>query len=119
MPDRQFDGLVPIDEPGGGEVVPSNDGRLFTLRAPVTPTCAVDLRGKDVLARALARNDETWMSDPFGHDPDRPEDLRDGLELDFPRPPGACAVTWWRPCGARFGIFRKTRLSERLSSTTG
>jgi hypothetical protein len=85
--------LVVVDTPEDVTIVPTREGRILPRRAPVSPTRAVDLRGRDVLALVRARDGEAWVSDPFGRNPDVPGDQRDGIELEFPRPPGARDVT--------------------------
>jgi hypothetical protein len=82
--------LLVVDHPPGTRVVPSLDGRLHTLTAPVAPERAEDLRGADV--RGLVAGDGGgWLSNPLAHD--RPGDGRDGVVLEFRRPPDASAVT--------------------------
>jgi hypothetical protein len=84
-----------VDHAPGTEVVPGADGRPYVVRRPVAPTWArvlptSSLDRSDVpVAALLSRTDgETWASDFRGRDPGVPEQLRDGVELEFPRPAG-------------------------------
>jgi len=82
--------LLVLDRRPGVRVVPSVSGALHTFAAPVAPQRAADLRGENVLP--LLRADRRWVSRPLGEDMDEPRGLRDGLVLEFPRPPGAASV---------------------------
>jgi hypothetical protein len=81
--------LLVVDHPRGTEVVPAFSGDLYVLSAPQAPTKAVDFRGSDVLALVRARDGDFWISDPFGRDPDNKAQVRDGLVVEFARPPDA------------------------------
>lgn len=85
--------LLVIDHPPGTRIVPSLDGRLHSLAAPVAPTRATDLRGSDVRALLAAESGRAWISNPFAYDRDRPGDARDGVIFEFPRPRGSSAAT--------------------------
>lgn len=81
--------LIVVDHPKGTEVVPELDGAIHTIGSPVAPLSAVDFDGQDV-AKLVTKKDEVfWESNPFSKDPEIPDDLRDGLVLEFPKPPGA------------------------------
>jgi hypothetical protein len=84
-----------VDHAPGTEVVPGSDGQPYVVRGPVPPTRARVLptgrldRSDVPVAALLSRTDgETWASDFRGRDPDVPGHLRDGVELEFPRPAG-------------------------------
>lgn len=78
--------LLAIDHPAGSRVYPSYGGKLFTLNEPKAPRTARDYAGANVLDRINTNDGEVWLSNPFGRDPQQPEDLRDGLTLEFDRP---------------------------------
>lgn len=78
-----------VDHPAGTSVLPDASGALHTFRGAQAPLAATDLRGADALAQVSARDGDEWRSDASGRRPDRPEDTRDGLLLQFARPPGA------------------------------
>lgn len=84
--------LIVVDGPEDVRVVPGPQDRLHGLRSRVAPIEATDLRGSNVLRLVAARDGEAWVSTPFGRDPESVEDRRDGLVLEFPRPPGASSV---------------------------
>ena len=82
-----------VDHAPGTEVVPASDGRPYVVRGLVAPTWARVLptsrldRSHVPVAALLSQTDgETWASDFRGRDPGVPEQLRDGVELEFPRP---------------------------------
>ena len=85
--------LIVVDGPEDARVVPGPGGRLHGLRSRVAPVEATDLRGSNVLPLVASRDGEAWVSSPFGRDPESPEDRRDGLVVEFPRPPGASSVS--------------------------
>lgn len=82
--------LVVVDHPPGTRVVPGLDGSLHLLGPAATaPTEVRDLRGRDLRAPLAARDGTGWTSDALAVAPE----LRDGLELQLPRPAGARSVT--------------------------
>ena len=85
--------LVVADAPPGTRVAATPDGRLIALVDPAPPRRALDLRGHDVTGLLRATDGTVWFSNPWGRDPERRDDLRDGLVLDFERPLGADSVT--------------------------
>lgn len=81
--------LIAVDHPKGAKVVPESYGTIHTISSPVAPFSATDFDGQDV-TRIIAKKDELfWESNPFSKDPEIPDELRDGLILEFPKPPGA------------------------------
>ena len=84
--------LLAIDHPAGSRVYPAFSGQLFTLNEPRAPRTVRDYAGTDVRDRILANDTEFWLSNPFGRDPQQPEDLRDGIALEFDRPAGTTSA---------------------------
>ena len=85
-----------LDHPRGTEVVPDALGQLHAVRQIQAPTTgralsAVGLTGGNgrVAALVAAADGEAWVSDGPGLDPSLPGELRDGIELQYPRPRGA------------------------------
>ena len=85
--------LLVADAPTGAWVVPAPDGRLLALTSPLSPRRVRDLRGRDVTPLLERVDGVSWLSSPWGRDPERDEDLRDGLVMEFDRPSGAGSVT--------------------------
>jgi hypothetical protein len=85
--------LLVVDGPPGARIVPSLAGRLHALAAPIPPTRATTLRGEVVTRLLAAREGDAWISSPLGRDPESVEDSRDGLIVEFSRPPRASTVT--------------------------
>ena len=89
-----------IDHAPGTEVVPDANGRVHVVNGGLAPVSGRGLpsarrgRGDTDLASLLARtDDDLWVSDAWGREASVPEDLRDGVELEYPRPKdGAAAV---------------------------
>jgi hypothetical protein len=81
-----------IDHAAGVRVVPANDGRLLTFAAPVRPTAAQDLRSANALPAIVNLDESYWRSDLSGRRADDPAQVRDGLELTFPKPRDAARV---------------------------
>ncbi len=95
--------LLVVDHPRGTRVIPSFTGQLHTVSAPRPPITAVAQNGANVLELVRAKDDQVWMSNPFGRNPDDQAEGRDAIELEFPRPPRADTAklvfnvqnTWW------------------------
>jgi hypothetical protein len=88
-----------VDHSPGTEVVPDALGRLHVFRTAVTPevgrvipSSAPDRRTGSVAALVAASDGEAWVSDWWGRDPSIPGDLRDGIELTYPRPEEASSA---------------------------
>lgn len=84
--------LLGVAHPLGTEVVPSFSGKFHTFSAPRPPVAARDLRGTDILSLVKAKDELVWVSNPFGRNPQNKQEVRDGLVLEFPCPPGAASV---------------------------
>jgi hypothetical protein len=84
-----------VDHPLGTEIVPDALGRLHAVRDASAPIAGRALpssartSGGSVVALVARADGEAWVSDGRGRDPALPGDWRDGVELEFPRPPGA------------------------------
>lgn len=85
-----------VDHRPGTEVLPDAAGRLHVLSGAVAPASgrAIGRARRDpssvAVAEALRSADgRAWVSDARDRDPSVPEDLRDGIELEFPRAAGA------------------------------
>ncbi len=81
--------VLAVDHDPDVTIAPDGSGRLHTLGRLIAPVSAHDFRGRDALARVRAADGWNWESNPSGRDTARPADLRDGLEVAFPRAPGA------------------------------
>lgn len=81
--------VLAVDHAPGVGIAPDGDGVLHSVGPLVPPRSAHDFLGRDALARVRARDDWNWESVPSGRDSARLADVRDGLELVFPRPHGS------------------------------
>jgi len=81
--------VLAVDHDPDVTVAPDGGGQLHTLGRLSAPLSAHDFRGRDALARVRAADGWNWESNPSGRDTARQADLRDGLEVAFPRPAGA------------------------------
>jgi hypothetical protein len=68
-------------------------GRLLALGDPRPPREVRDFRGHDLTALLQETDGQVWLSSPWGRDPQRLADLRDGLEMEFARPPERDSAT--------------------------
>lgn len=102
-----------VDHPKGTRVVPTAAGKLLTFRDPAAPLAATDLRGKDALDVVSRRDEREWTSNLSNRNPERLEDARDGLVLDFAKPPGAKRAKLW--VGARNTPWSSDMLEYLLS----
>jgi len=81
--------VLAVDHDSGLTVAPDAAGRLHTIGALTSPVAARDFRGRDALAQVRAADGWNWESSPGGRAAMTVADLRDGLELAFPRRGGA------------------------------
>ncbi len=81
--------LLAVDHPDSVQVVPSFDGTLYTVCSPQTPLSAIDYRGANMLGSVKQPDTEFWVSNPFNRIPGADDQIRDGLELEFAKPPEA------------------------------
>jgi len=81
--------LVVVDHAVGSRIVPTLSGEILELRAPQPAARAADLAGWNVLDLLARPDGRSWISNPFGRDPDDRNQLRDGVVLEFDRPKGA------------------------------
>jgi hypothetical protein len=77
--------LLAVDHERSMGVAPGSDGRLYSVGRLVPPARAADLAGRDALAAVRATDSVGWESVVTSRDPIAPADVRDGLELAFPR----------------------------------
>lgn len=89
--------LLAVDVPAGVDVVTGPDGALHAFGSSRPPAAARDLAGRDAIALVRAADDLLWAGDLLvtgDRDSGAP---REGLELEFRRPPdattGVLAVT--------------------------
>jgi hypothetical protein len=83
--------LLAVDHAPGLTVAPGGDGRIYALGELAPPLSARDDRGADALPRVRAPDGWGWESSPSGRDTSRVADIRDGIELAFPKPATADA----------------------------
>jgi hypothetical protein len=78
--------VVVVDHPAGHTIAPDGQGHIHTLGRLTAPSSARDFRGGDALARVSKTDGWGWESNPSGRDTAVTQDIRDGLEVVFPRP---------------------------------
>lgn len=81
--------LLVADHPKGMEVYPSFEGKLYNVSAPQPPVTAVTSSGDNIRESLRKKDGDYWLSSPFNRNPNNPADLRDGVVLEFSRPPGS------------------------------
>lgn len=84
--------LLAVDHPLNTRIVPSFSGSLHTFSSPISPNRASDFRGNEVRTLVAAKDDQVWVSNPFGRNPENKAEVRDGLLLEFPRSAGATSA---------------------------
>jgi hypothetical protein len=85
--------VLAIDHRPGIEVVPDALGGLHSATQLHAPVRATDFRGRDAMDRIAAADGWHWESALSLRDTSVVEDIRDGLELAFVRPPHAATAT--------------------------
>lgn len=80
--------LLAVDHARGTQVIPSFTGEAVVIQNPRSPTAAVDSAGRNVLPLVKAPDQDVWLANPFGRDPEDPSQVRDAVTLDFRKSPG-------------------------------
>jgi hypothetical protein len=83
--------VLAVDHAPDVSVAPTPDGRLRAIGRLAEPIAARDSRGRDALARVRALDERIWESALVPRDTSRLDDIRDALDLTFPRPEGDSA----------------------------
>lgn len=95
--------LLVVDHPKDTDVVPDISGKVHTIYQPVVPDKAFDSKGNDLMPFFIKNDRVFWTTRIKGRDPDKKEDLRDELILEFPKPQdantakllvNACTTIW-------------------------
>ena len=81
--------LLVIDHDPQCTIAPDAGGTLHALGPLTPPIAARDFRRRDILRLVRETDALCWESVPTGRDTARADDIRDGLEVDFPRIAGA------------------------------
>lgn len=81
--------VLAVDHASTVTVAPDVQGRLHSVGPLTLPLAARDFRNHDALARVRATDGWAWESGPADRDSSLAADVRDGLEITFPRPSGA------------------------------
>lgn len=81
--------LLAVDHDPVVTVAPDGRGNLHTLGEAIAPSTARDFAGRDALKRVTGLDEWCWESVMQSRDPSSDADLRDGLEIEFPRDEGA------------------------------
>ena len=81
--------LLAVDHDPQCTIAPDPGGALHALGPLGEPSAAHDFRRRDVLRLVRANDPLSWESAPTVRDTARAEDIRDGLEIEFPRAAGA------------------------------
>jgi hypothetical protein len=82
-----------VDHVAGAVVVPDDRGRLHALTGLLPPARGRDLRGARVEALLAASDGLLWLGTPYSRRSDVEADLRDGVELEYPRPANTGTAT--------------------------
>jgi len=91
--------LVIVDHPKEVKVVPDIFGRIHTFSQPITPLCAHDGKGRDLLPFVSKDDRVFWQTRLNERDSDKREEPRDELIFEFPKPKGAKGARLWVNAG--------------------
>ena len=83
--------VLAVDHAPELTVAPGGDGQVYALGKIERPLSAVDNRGGNALARVAEPDGWGWESSPSNRDTSKVTDIRDGIELAFPKPASADA----------------------------
>jgi hypothetical protein len=109
--------LLAVDHPPDTRVLPDFSGTLHVFGAPQEPLRAVAFDGSDVTTLIAKRDERSWVSNPFGRDPDNKAEARDGITLEFARPAGTdSAKLALRLQNTPWGYYLRHQFLELLGS---
>src|SRR4051812_42597045 len=78
--------VLAVDHAPGTTIAPDGNGRLDALGSLAVPLSVRDFQGNDALSRVRIADGWGWESSPLTRDTTLAREIRDGLELTFPRP---------------------------------
>lgn len=78
--------LLVVDHPTGTMIAPDGSGKIHSISSPIPPSHATDGEGKDISPLISLKDGIYWQTCVEKRNPDRKEDLRDELILEFPKP---------------------------------
>ena len=120
--------LIAVDHPRDVKIVPDTSGRIHTFARPSPPLKATDGKGRDILP-LVGKNDKIfWVSRVEEKDPEKKDDLRDELILEFPKPAGATqakllgnawTTMWGSMVAKKFLEARGSGLSQWVADVNG
>jgi hypothetical protein len=84
--------LIVTDHPAGTKVIPDFNGKLYSLNNLISPLKASDHDGNDILQLVKKYDRTTWISNPFTRNPEKKNDGRDCIYLEFEKPANADRV---------------------------
>jgi len=103
--------LLVVDHPEGTKVAPDASGKIHTILNPMAPIRATDSEGNDIRSIITTQDGQAWHTLVGKKNPDKKEDLRDELIIEFPRPKGvkkvklyvnACTSLWGSQIAKQF-----------------
>jgi hypothetical protein len=80
--------VLAVDHDSGTTVAPDGTGGLHSVGPLTLPMRARDVQGNDVLTQVSAADGRSWQSSVTSRDTAVTADIRDGIELTFPKPTG-------------------------------
>jgi len=98
------------------DVLPGAKGNIHTVARPQQPLKCTGKNSKDVLAQVSAKDKLFWQSDLSG-DFQKDSDVRDGIILEFAKPPGATiAKLVVNGVNTRLGFFALEKVFQHPES---
>ena len=113
--------LLIVDHPEGTKIAPDASGKIHTILNPIVPIRAVDVEGNDITPIISEKDGNTWQTHVENKSPDRKEDLRDELIIEFPKPKGvkkvklyvnACTSLWGSQIAKQFLELHGNKIDE-------
>lgn len=103
--------LLEVDHPSGTRVVTDALGGIHTISAPALPSAAFGFDNKDAIDLICKSDGRMWESNLDRVDPDKDEQLRDGIVCEFARPAGAVQAKLLITCrNSDLGYFALQKL---------
>jgi hypothetical protein len=111
--------LLVVDHAPGSEALPTPEGAIVEVQAPVAPLQATDRRGRDVAAQVKSADGVAFAGSLAEVDPGASDEPRERLTVTFPRPAGSQATLVLRAHNTPFAEESFARYAARMGPGTG
>jgi hypothetical protein len=110
--------LLVVDHAPGSAALPTPDGAIVQVSDAAAPIRATDSHGREVTAQVLAADDDAFTGSSLDFDPAGPQEPRERLTVELPRPATGQAALVIRAHSSPFAEESFARYAARLGPGT-